>query len=146
MYWAEASGQKVRRADLDGSRAEDLVSSVGAAEIALDVAAGKDYWADNFVTGWIQRANLNGTGVENLNTVASYRTGIALDVAHGKIYWSNRFWGDIERSNLDGTGWEFLVTNLDSPVGIALDVAAGKMYWGNGETRRFAAPTSTVQR
>jgi low density lipoprotein receptor-related protein 5/6 len=140
MYWAEADGQRIRRANLDGSSPEDLVASVGPAGLALDTLGGKIYWTDVFVTGWIQRANLNGTAVETLNAVVADREAIAVDVDGGKMYWTNRSRGAIERSNLDGTHAELVIASgLNDPRGIALDTAAGKMYWaelGSHKIRR----------
>ena len=95
----------------------------------VEAAAERMYWTDA-ATRKIQRANLDGTGVEDLITTGlSEPQGIALDVAAGKMYWvevgSSR---KIRRANLDGTGVEDLVGSV-GPSTIALDVAAGKMYW-----------------
>ena len=48
--------------------------------------AGKMYWTD-VNTDKIQRANLDGTGVEDLVTGLSSPVGIALDLPGGKMYW-----------------------------------------------------------
>ena len=69
--------------------------------IALDVMAGKIYWAD--VGADIQRANLDGTDVEDLVTVLESPTGIAIDTIAGKIYWPDGGTDKIQRANLDGT-------------------------------------------
>ena len=53
--------------------------------------------------GKIQRANLDGTGVEDL--VASGLVtpqGLALDVPGGKMYWVDSGAGFIQRANLSG--------------------------------------------
>ena len=153
MYWADQGTDKIQRANLDGSRVEDVVTSLpqwvrssrssGPSDIALDVAAGKVYW-----TVWdgnpearnkIQRANLDGSRVEDLVTAlpgVRKPNGLALDLSAGKIYWTNTFDDDeqgtdkIQRANLDGSRIEDLVTSgLGWPIGISLDAAAGKMYW-----------------
>lgn len=95
--------------------------------------SGKMYWADKGARK-IQRANLDGTGVEDLVTTGlSLPTGLALDVGGGKMYWTDR--GDflLRRANLDGTAVEVLITELGDRIGISLDVAAGKMYWADHE-------------
>ena len=134
LYFTEkVVGSRIRRADLDGSGVEGLVTTglTNPAGIALDVAAGKMYWTDNGIDK-IQRADLDGSNVEDLfvpGGLSSLRH-IALDVAAGKMYWPDAGSNDIQRANLDGTGLEPpLVTGLPAPNGIALDVAAGKMYW-----------------
>ncbi len=77
--------------------------------------------------GKIQRANLDGTGVQDLVTDLAAPWHIALDIPGGKMYWTDS--REIKCANLDGTGVQDFVTGLESPQGIALDVAGGKMYW-----------------
>ena len=87
---------------------------------------GKIYWGDVI----IQRANLDGTNVEDLVTTEITLEGIALDVSRGKMYWTDLGEDKIQRANLDGTQVEDLITDgLGSPRGITLDVSRGKMYW-----------------
>ena len=96
--------------------------------IALDVGAGKMYWTDRSM-GVIQRANLDGSGVETLlSGLSSLPLDISLDVQGGKMYWT-AVRDRIQRANLDGTTVEILRTGLSNPAGIALDVTTGKMYW-----------------
>ena len=86
----------------------------------------KMYWVDRS-TDKIQRANLDGSNIEDLVTARSPH-GIALDVGRGKVYYTDG--SDIMRANLDGSHVEYLITTgLEGPLGIALDVGRGKMYW-----------------
>ncbi len=85
VYWVESAGSqpgRIRRADLDGSNMEDLVTA-GTPEprqIALDAAAGKMYWTDSEL-GTIQRADLDGSNVEVvLTSPGGSPIGIALDL------------------------------------------------------------------
>jgi len=96
--------------------------------IALDADGGKIYWTDTSADK-IQRANLDGTGVEDLvATGLSSPYDIALDVTGGKIYWTDYGTDKIQRANLDGTVIEDLITTgLSGPSGIALDIVSGKM-------------------
>ena len=96
------------------------------------------YWTDTG-TGKIQRANLDGSNVQDLVTQGlSDPYGIALDVAGGKMYWTDAATGKIQRANLDGSNVQNLVTQgLNSPRGIALDVAGGKMYWTDADTDKI---------
>ena len=87
------------------------------------------YWTDAG-TDKIQRANLDGTNIQDIVTGLNTPWGIAVDVQGGKIYWADAGTDKIQRANLDGTNIQDLVTTgLDSPWGIALDVQDGKIYW-----------------
>lgn len=91
----------------------------------------KIYWTDSG-TGKIQRANLDGSNIEDLITGLSEPSGIALDQTSNKMYWTEAGTGKIQRANLDGNDIEDLITaGLSEPRGIALDTANGKMYWTN---------------
>ena len=61
------------------------------------------YWTDPR-TNKIQRANLDGSSVEDLITIGlTDPSGIALDVGGGKMYWTDPRADKIQRANLDGT-------------------------------------------
>jgi sugar lactone lactonase YvrE len=107
-------------------------------------SAQKIYWAD-FRADKIQRANLDGSNVEDLVTSGLvFPSGIALDPIAGKMYWTSQGTsepGKILRANLDGSNVENVVPEgLDHPAGITLDLDAGRMYWvdiaGNCKIRR----------
>ena len=110
---------------------------IGGGKIAVDIAGGafdigggKIYWT-GFGTDKIQRANLDGSNVEDLVTSGlNGPNGIAVDIAGGKMYWTDAEGDNIRRANLDGSNVEDLITSgLDAPGRIALDIASGKMYW-----------------
>ena len=110
------------------------------------------YWTDLYA-GKIQRANLNGTNVQDIVTGLGRPSGITLDLAGGKIYWTDRDRlgytnpsgrNSIQRANLDGSNIEDLVTLSSEggsgdtgPRGIALDISHGKMYWTNCEAGKI---------
>ena len=123
--------------DASISVVEDLVTTGLSMPfgIALDVAGGKMYWTD-YGTDKVQRANMDGSNVEDLLTGLSNPVGIGLDVAGSKMYFIENGTGKIQHANLDGSGVEDLVTGLDWPQGIALDVAGGKMYWTDAYTKK----------
>ena len=102
------------------------------------------YWTS---AGRVQRANLDGSNIEDLVTGLGWAHDLALDVAGGKMYWTDD--GEIQRANLDGSNIEDLVTGLDSPFDLALDVAEGKMYWTefyrSGTIRRTNLDGSNIE-
>jgi len=92
VYWGEKIfksehepfGGTINRANLDGSAAELLLEGYDVNAIALDLDAGKVYWAGGAVVG---RANLDGSMIECLiETPDVERTGLALDPAEEKMY------------------------------------------------------------
>ena len=134
IYWAEDG--KIRRANLDGSYIEDVVTNAGDPDgLALDVSAGKVYWIDRSPSAVkIRRANLDGSKIENLVTTRlSQPIEIALDVSAGKMYWIDHSTGKVQRANLDGSKIEDLFTGVDGVHGLALDVLVDKMYLGGIE-------------
>jgi hypothetical protein len=126
MYWIDAGNGTIQRANLDGSNIQNLLMGLdGPTDFALDVNAGKMYWA----AGSIQRANLDGTNVQDIVTSPlPFPNTLALDLTAGKIYW---FHGDkIRRANFDGSGSEDVLTGFTTIIDdLALDPAGGKMYW-----------------
>ena len=133
IYWTDTVTNKIQRANLDGSNIEDLVT-VGLSHplgLTLDVAGGKMYWTNTSFFPWggpgldkIQRANLDGSNVEDLVTTGLVLAiDIALDVENGKMYWTDCGTVKIQRANLDGTNIEDLITTgLSCPDGLALSI------------------------
>jgi len=97
--------------------------------LALDLTAEKMYWTD-VLTDKIQRANFDGSGVEDLVTGQVFPQGIALDVSDNRMYWHNGAY--IWRARLDGTNVQSLI-RTDSAIGIALDLEDKKIYWTNAQ-------------
>ena len=141
-------GDKIRRANLDGSNIETLVLTENKiSDIVLDSTEGKVYWADfdweHTREGKIRRANLDGSNSETLVTgLDNSLRGIALDSTGGKIYWTeidvfrDDARSEIRRANLDGSNIETLVTTRfptdDDGLyiyDIVLDLTGGKIYW-----------------
>jgi hypothetical protein len=72
MYWADQhpNYMAIRRANLDGSNPVSIVTGIMPSGLALDLVHGKVYWSTRG-TPLIQRANLDGTGVETLISSAN---------------------------------------------------------------------------
>ena len=113
------------------------------------------YWTDFGEiaggTAKIQRANLDGTNVQDLVTNGLWNpSSVALDLVGGKMYWTDHRTAKIQRANFDGTNVQDLVTNgTRRPIRIALDVVGGKMYWTDawapGKIQRANFDGSNVQ-
>ena len=84
------------------------------------------YWT--VWTGGIQRANLDGSNIQDIYTGLSY--DIAFDAQRRQIYWTEPFGSNkIVRANYDGSNRQDVLTGLNVPNEIVLDVGADKMFW-----------------
>ena len=137
IYWSEFM-TGVRRSDLDGSNEELIVPLSGSDSpfgVAVDVSAGKVYWTSPGVNK-IQKANLDGTTVEDVVTTAGEPIAIAIDPGGSKLYWSednDELTVDsfIRRSDLNGANVQD-VRNLGQQAlanGISLDLTNQMLYW-----------------
>ena len=142
MYWADGCAG-VHRSNLDGTDVEMLIAREIAHpnDVAVDVNNGKIYWT-NGQAKTIQRANLDGTNVEDVVEWRRVPQGIALDVKGSKIYATEINFttgaGIIRRLNFDGTEPQTVLkpanidlrkTRLSYPWGIAVNPYGGKIYW-----------------
>ena len=111
-------------------------------EVSSSSSTPKMYWTD-VGTHKIQRANLDGSNIEDLVTTGLiYPQGIALDLTGRKMYWTDGGTDKIQRANLNGSNiTDLIFTGLTSsptgPEGIALDVAGGKIYWTDFSTGKI---------
>lgn len=119
---------------------EDLM--IDPYHLAIDIQRKKIYWINQMLDR-IQRANLDGSEVEDLVTWA-FSNSLILDRSRGKIYWTDYSESKIRRANLDGSNVEDIVTTSYEPVSLALDVARRKIYWTTWSKREFGP--HTIQR
>ena len=84
IYWTAPDAGAIRRARLDGSGVEDVVTGLDRpVGIAFDPQNGKLYWTDS-VIDTIKRANLDGTAVEDVITLGGF--ALALDIVDETLY------------------------------------------------------------
>lgn len=114
-----------KQGDADDAEIEMLVEAFSPFRMAVDPAAGKMYWTLSprypVAPGKIQRANLNGSFVEDLApSEVTDPEGLTLDPTAGKIYWADS--GRIRRMDLDGANAEDVITasGIFIPHGVAL--------------------------
>lgn len=126
VYWTTFPDSIIRRANLDGSKVENVyVGAVTTSGIAIDPKNKKLYWSSDDKV--ITIANLDGSDVKTWREVEGVVMAFAIDHKGGKLYWSlvdepRR----IQRGNLDGTGEVETVIRDGGPAfGIALDLEGG---------------------
>ena len=129
MYWSDRGANTIKRANLDGSQVETLISGLGEARgVAVDYAHHQLYWVDNG-TNKIQRSLLDGSHVEDLVNGLQFPAGIVLDVGRNQMFWADTNSNTIGRANLDGTNLQTILSGLGDPYFLALDAAAAQLYW-----------------
>ena len=86
-------GDQIRRASLDGSNIETLVTTEER-RYSFTVAGGKLYWMEeerSTLEGEIRCANLDGSNIETLVTTEERKRIYNFTVAGGKLYWTERY-------------------------------------------------------
>ena len=158
LYWAEtvfpddgSPTSKIRRANLDGTSQFDVINVASSVTLSLvlDYVNQKLYWSEfsyvngkdheDGVDGRIRRANLDGSGVQDIVIVETYVFGIDVDSAGGMVYWSESddptlmtTSGAIRRANLDGSAKETVIAAVDAPpFTLRVDPDRGKLYWSS---------------
>nr|XP_006819580.1 PREDICTED: low-density lipoprotein receptor-related protein 4-like [Saccoglossus kowalevskii] len=137
IYYTDVFLDVIRRADLNGSRMETLISDdlTTADGLAVDWVARNLYWTD---TGRnkIEVSRLDGTCRKVLVSVnLDEPRAIALYPRKGYLFWSD--WGmqpHIERAYLDGSGRRTLIsTDLGWPNGLTVDYDSKRLYWADAQ-------------
>jgi len=116
IFWSDVGVGRVQRASLEGDDVQFLNMSwlvMNTYGMAVDSDLGKLYMADYVKTGKftgkstdysgrIRRANLDGTGAEDLVSERgmSMPYGVAVDAERNQVYWTDRKAGRIQRLTL----------------------------------------------
>ncbi|XP_043939564.1 prolow-density lipoprotein receptor-related protein 1 [Protopterus annectens] len=140
IYWSDVRTQTIKRAFINGTGVESVVSAdlPNAHGLAVDWISRNLFWTS-------YDANKKQINVARLD--GSFKNAViqGLDKPHclvvhplkGKLYWTD---GDnISIANMDGSNITALFTNQKAPVGLSLDYAESKLYWissGNGTINR----------
>lgn len=135
IYWTTDTGNRIQRANPDGTNVETIVSGLAnPLGLALDTESDTMYWTHRS-SGEIWRASLSGS---NAGPVVSLATGtelrgIALDRTNRRLYWVNDTTQTIQRASLNGGEMEDVIRfgPEGRVIGVTLDVEHNKMYWGD---------------
>ena len=130
MYWANNVGNRIERANLDGSNLQVVYQvpfpTVGLAGIAVDPVGGLVYATEN-LNDRILAVNLDGSNPHTLLFIAGGDPlGLAVDPANQKIYWTDNGTQAVYAANLDGTNSHSIISfdtgaTGQTPNFIALD-------------------------
>ena len=135
MYWTFRD-EGVYRACRDGSQAKLIVPMKNVDGLAVDEQGRKLYFTLSTVpevnTDKVLRANLDGSGVEELAQGLNFTGDLALDAKGGKLYISSVGDGKIMQCNLDGSERKDLLTGLENPDELAIVVEHCNLYCVRG--------------
>jgi PKD repeat protein len=122
MYYFEVYNENLWVADLDGTNPSILIPAIYGYAIFIDTVNHKIYYDNQYAGtgGGLQRANMDGTSIVDIDLTETKIYGIDIDYDLNKLYWSARATGEIYEANLDGTGKVILKTGLTSPRGLFL--------------------------
>jgi hypothetical protein len=121
IYWVAYDDGlvKIQRRNLNGGGAEDLYAHSEAPphfidNVSLDLGAGKMYWTETDIdtnTYLIRRANLDGSGIQDVRAAAGRAIELVLDLPRGQMFWQDFPTAgagnpSLRRANLDGSGYQ----------------------------------------
>lgn len=128
IFWTESHGDRIVRANLDGSNVQTILTINDPESLAIDFTTERIYWGGI----GLQRANLDGTGVATLAASGQNVTGVAVDTTSQRIYFSDHFGERIGRVSASGGAADFYINGLSAkPLALALDEAGGLIYWSD---------------
>jgi DNA-binding beta-propeller fold protein YncE len=127
IYFADNTYHMIRRAQLDGSNIQNLVTGGLATPlgIAVDPETRRIYWTGG---GAIYASDLVGNMPAPVLTQLLYPTYLTLHLPLGKVFWTDIIANTIQSANLDGSQIEEIIVS-DNPTGIAVDIDNAKIYW-----------------
>lgn len=141
LYISDYGGDKIYRANLDGSGFEDFRTGVdGPNGMAIDYQENQIYWD---TSNGIQRADIDNTDVSQKEDFVTGQPndpdGLDIDLVNRKLYWVN-YNGGLWVKNLDGTGQTELFPTVE---GGSLKVIENRIYYdeyiGSGDIRLKSA-------
>ncbi len=148
IYWTDSGTDTIRRANIDGSNVQDIVTTGfrTPTDITVDLNWDKLYWTDSS-TNTIQWADLDGSNVQDIITTGLRTpTGIAVDMEWGSLYWIDSGTDKIQRASLTSYNVvptdvvDIVTTGLRTPTDIAIDAYdpnLGKIYWTDAGTDKI---------
>jgi sugar lactone lactonase YvrE len=147
IYWAEFETQRIRRANLDGTDIETIVTTQGGSpyNVAVDPTRRILYWTTNeevddtpFDSIW--RARLDGSEVELLaQEIGRSTSDVTVDVGNGRVYWA-KGWisGDIQFAaprilvaDVNQTAFSILYSAGCKPTGVTVGTVSHSIYWSD---------------
>ncbi|KAM9364417.1 LOW QUALITY PROTEIN: low-density lipoprotein receptor-related protein 1B-like [Pholidichthys leucotaenia] len=140
IYWADIKTQTVKRAFINGTQLETIISSdiANCRGLALDWLSRNLYWlSSENDESQINVARFDGSLKTSVIHGIDKPRCLVIHPAKGKIYWTDG--NTINMANMDGSNSKVLHQNQRDPVGLSIDYTANKLYWissANGTINR----------
>uniref|UniRef100_A0A8D0H854 LDL receptor related protein 1 n=1 Tax=Sphenodon punctatus TaxID=8508 RepID=A0A8D0H854_SPHPU len=140
IYWSDVRTQTIKRAFINGTGVETVVSAdlPNAHGLSVDWVSRNLFWTSYDTNKkQINVARLDGSFKNAVIQGLEKPHCLVVHPLKGKLYWTD---GDnISIANMDGSNRSLLFTNQKGPVGLAIDYPESKLYWinsGNGTINR----------
>uniref|UniRef100_A0A9J8BFY3 Low density lipoprotein receptor-related protein 1Ab n=1 Tax=Cyprinus carpio carpio TaxID=630221 RepID=A0A9J8BFY3_CYPCA len=140
IYWSDVRTQTIKRAFINGTGVETVVSAdlPNAQGLAVDWVSRNLFWTSYDTNKkQINVARLDGSFKNAVIHGLDKPHSLVLHPILGKLYWLD---GDnISMANMDGTNHTLLFTNQKGPVGLSIDYYMEQLYWissGNSTINR----------
>ncbi|KAL6483428.1 hypothetical protein MHYP_G00083000 [Metynnis hypsauchen] len=140
IYWSDVRTQMIKRAFINGTGVETVVSAdiPNAQGLAVDWVSRNLFWTSYDASKkQINVARLDGSFKNSVIHGLDKPHCLVVHPMLGKLYWTD---GDnISMANTDGTNRTLLFTNQKSPVGLSIDFHEERLYWissGNSTINR----------
>uniref|UniRef100_H9H785 LDL receptor related protein 1 n=1 Tax=Monodelphis domestica TaxID=13616 RepID=H9H785_MONDO len=130
VYWSDVRTQAIKRAFINGTGVETVVSAdlPNAHGLAVDWVSRNLFWTSYDTNKkQINVARLDGSFKNAVVQGLEQPHGLVVHPLRGKLYWTD---GDnISMASLDGSNRSLLFTGQKGPVGLAIDFPENKLYW-----------------
>ncbi|XP_035377067.1 low-density lipoprotein receptor-related protein 1 isoform X2 [Electrophorus electricus] len=140
IYWSDVRMQMIKRAFINGTGVETVVSAdiPNAQGLAVDWVSRNLFWTSYDASKkQINVARLDGSFKNSVIHGLDKPHCLVVHPMLGKLYWTD---GDnISMANTDGSNRTLLFTNQKAPVGLSIDFDEEKLYWissGNSTINR----------
>ncbi|XP_058529110.1 prolow-density lipoprotein receptor-related protein 1 isoform X2 [Ochotona princeps] len=132
VYWSDVRTQAIKRAFINGTGVETVVSAdlPNAHGLAVDWVSRNLFWTSYDTNKkQINVARLDGSFKNAVVQGLEQPHGLVVHPLRGKLYWTD---GDnISMANMDGSNRTLLFSGQKGPVGLAIDHRAEKLYFSD---------------
>uniref|UniRef100_A0A3P9A5H3 EGF-like domain-containing protein n=1 Tax=Esox lucius TaxID=8010 RepID=A0A3P9A5H3_ESOLU len=149
IYWSDVKTQTIKRAFINGTMLETIVSGglVNVRALAVDWLSRNLYWVSSeSEETQVNVARLDGS----LRTSVVYGIEkpkcLTVHPSKGKMYWTDG--NTINMADMDGSNSKIIHQNQREPVGLSIDYRSDKLYWisaGNATVNRCSLDGSGLE-